>query len=440
MSIIHSIFQFIADHPIYVAANILIFLGWCIFMDTVLERRRKLSVVILVHFIMTCVYFIPCALPYKSIISFFILVFALTFQALFLYEGKLQRKLIVVVIDMLTMLIAELVNLYFFYDPQFVQGGAMTVSTEAQLRLYSVYLFVNFAILGTAAVIMKRSDDKRKYPLSYSLVVIIPFAIEIFLIYSWFKTLLGDDPAQTGALLVVIFICLLGNSAVFYAVALTQKRNELKTENASLETLVKAQEDYYSALTRQYESIRKMRHDIANHMYTINILLEDGKADEAAEYAKELSAENCYAARFGECQNHVLDAFLRHRIDEFAAKGIMTDVKIALPQDLDISNCDLISLFGNLLDNAAEACAAVDSPKIFIVSELRGNYMYVSVENPLTEAPEAKERRIPELERGLGNKILKGLAEKYDGEFNNSVTDSIYSATILLKAFTPINV
>ena len=435
MSVINSIFQYIADNPIYVAANVLIFITWCLFMDMVLERRRKLSVVIIVHLIMTCVYFIPCALPYKSIISFFLLVFALSFQALFLYHGKLQRKLIVVVIIMLTMLVAELVNLYFFYDPQFVQGGAITVSNAAQLRLYSVYLFVNFAILGTAAVIMKRSDNKRKYPLSYSLVVIIPFAIEIFLIYSWFKTLLGNDPSQTGFLLVVIFICLLGNSAVFSAVRMTQKRNELKAENSSLEKMVKAQEDYYSALTEQYESIRKMRHDIANHMYTINILLKDGKADEAAEYAKELSAEHSYTSSFGDCQNHVLDAFLHHRIDEFASNGIEVDAKIILPQDLDISNCDLISVFGNLLDNAAEACADIDSPKISIVSELRGNYLFISVDNPFAVTAVAKDRRIPELERGLGNKILKSLADKYEGEFTRDVKDDIYSATVLLKAY-----
>ncbi len=109
MSVIHSIFQYIADHPIYVVANILIFQAWCTFMDVVLERKRKLSVFIPVRIIMTCIYFIPCALPYKSIVSFFLLVFALSFQALFLYEGKVQRKLIVVVIDFLTMLIARYV-------------------------------------------------------------------------------------------------------------------------------------------------------------------------------------------------------------------------------------------------------------------------------------------------------------------------------------------
>lgn len=438
MSVINSIIQYIADYPIYVVANILIFWVWCAFMDMVLERKRKLSVLIPVRLLMTCVYFIPCALPLKSIISFFLLVFALSFQAIFLYEGKLQRKLIVVVIDMLTMLIAELVNLFLFYDPQYIQYGAMTLSADTQIRLYSVYLFINIAILLTATVIMKRSDSKRKYPLSYSLVIIIPFAIEIFLVYSWVKTLTGEDPTHTVLLIVVIFICIIGNAAVFYAVTTTQKRNELKAENDSLETLVKAQEDYYSALTEQYESIRKMRHDIANHMYTINILLEDGKSDEAAEYAKELNAEHSYTSSFGDCQNHVLDAFLHHRIDEFTANGIETDAKIILPQDLDISNCDLISVFGNLLDNAAEACAAIDNPKISIISELRGNYLFVSVENPLSETTEIKKRRISELERGLGNRILQNLAEKYDGEFSCSISDGTYSATMLLKAFTPV--
>lgn len=433
-----AIINYIIEHPVYVVANILIFWEWCALMDIVLVLKRKYSVAIPVRLLMTCIYFIPCALPFKSTVDFFILVFALSFQTIFLYEGKLQRKLIVVVIDMLTMLIAEIVNIYLFYSPHFLQDGAIGLSVEAQLRLYAVYLFVSFAILFTAAVIMKKSDNKRKYPLSYSLLVVIPFAIEIFLIYSWVKTLTGEDPTHTALLVVVVFICILGNIAMFNAVTTTQKRNELKAQNDSLEAFIKAQDNYYSALTAQYESIRKMRHDIANHMYTINILLEDGKGEEAAEYAKELSSERYDSAEFGECRSRILDAFLHHRINDIIAKGIETDVHISIGEEIDIENRDLISIFGNMLDNAEEACGRIVFPKIHLVSELRGNYLFVSVENPLLEDYGAKERRIPELERGLGNRILKNLAEKYDGDFKNEVSDGIYTATILLKAFNAV--
>ena len=41
-------------------------------------------------------------------------------------------------------------------------------------------------------------------------------------------------------------------------------------------------------MTASYEGVRKMRHDIDNHLYTIRSLLAMGKTDEAEDYARYL--------------------------------------------------------------------------------------------------------------------------------------------------------
>ena len=429
-----AIIGFITENPIYVVFNIIVFGIWCTFSDIVHEHKYKYSINIIVHTVVTVLYFLPCTLPIKSVEGFVFYFFMLLAQALILYRGSFARKLLSVVIILLTMLTAELVNMLVFFSPDYIEYGTITFPKYIQLQNFSSYIFVTIAILASVAVVLKKSEEKRKYPLAYSLFLIIPFAVEAILIYSWIITISGNDPTQARFLLIVVFLCIVGNVALFNTVRTMQSRSDLKAENRSLEAIVKTQEDYYSALTEQYESIRKMRHDIANHMYTINILLEDGKTDEAAEYAKELSERQQYSSSLGNCENHVLDAFLHHRIKEFSEKGFETDVRINLPRNTDISNCDLISVFGNLLDNAAEACADIADAKISIVSELRGNYLFISVENPMRDGSEGTKRRIPELERGLGNRILSNLAEKYDGEFKCAASDGIYSATVLLKA------
>ena len=42
-----------------------------------------------------------------------------------------------------------------------------------------------------------------------------------------------------------------------------------------------------------------MRHDIANHMYTINLLLKNGRTEEAAAYAKELNEKTEFQPMLG---------------------------------------------------------------------------------------------------------------------------------------------
>ena len=429
-----AVISFIAENPIYVIFNAVVIWIWCAFSDIVLEHKYRYRVNIIVHVVVTLLYFIPCVFPLKGIIGIAFYFVMLLGQALILFRDSFARKIISVIITMLAMLTAELINMLVFFSHDYVEYGAISSTPYYQILNLSTYIFVTIAILASTAVVLKRHEGKRQYPLSYSLLIFILFVIETILICPWTFSLTGDDPIQTYFLLIVIFLCIVGNAALFNTIRTMQSRSDLKAENRSLEAIVKTQEDYYSALTAQYENVRKMRHDIANHMYTINILLEDGKADEAAEYAKELSERQQYSSSLGNCENHVLDAFLHHRINELTEIGIENDVRINLPQNTDISNCDLISVFGNLLDNAAEACSKLTAAKISIVSEMRGNYLYVCVKNPLPETDAAKKRRIPELERGLGNRILANLAEKYDGEFKCAASGGIYSATVLLKA------
>ena len=47
---------------------------------------------------------------------------------------------------------------------------------------------------------------------------------------------------------------------------------------------------------------RRLRHDLDNHLYTVRILIEDGRAEEAARYARELAAAQKSALQGGEAE------------------------------------------------------------------------------------------------------------------------------------------
>ena len=64
---------------------------------------------------------------------------------------------------------------------------------------------------------------------------------------------------------------------------------DLRAEKRALEQTISDQGAYYAAVAAHYEQVRRLRHDLDNHLYTIRILLDDGKTAEAAQYAAELS-------------------------------------------------------------------------------------------------------------------------------------------------------
>lgn len=58
------------------------------------------------------------------------------------------------------------------------------------------------------------------------------------------------------------------------------------------------------------------------------------------------------------------------------------EAPVVLPRRLPIANVDLVILFGNLMDNAVEACGQVASPFIRLEAGLRKDYLVVTETNP----------------------------------------------------------
>ena len=153
-----------------------------------------------------------------------------------------------------------------------------------------------------------------------------------------------------------------------------------------------------------------MRHDIANHMYTINLLLKDGRTEEAAAYAKELNEKTEFQPMLGQCRNPITDAFLYSRSKELEAQGVDVNMNVNVPRIPKVSNIYMVSALGNLLDNAAEAALKCEKPWIKLNAYSSKGYLIIEVTNP-TLPNASKPRRIPELPRGVGSHILTEIAD-----------------------------
>ena len=217
----------------------------------------------------------------------------------------------------------------------------------------------------------------------------------------------------------------------------TEQRVQLEVENQLLEKQLDAQLAHYSDLTAQYEQIRAMRHDISHHLNTINALLQEGNLKAATEYSEQLLPMQTYISRLGKCQNPVVDAFLYSRMQDAETKGMPVQADVSLPVELPVSNTDLIVAFGNMLDNALEACSGIPDAQITLRAHMDKGYLVIQESNPVrARQPQGKKpRRIPELERGVGFRVLSSLAAKYDGSFRHELEPgSDYAVTLMLRA------
>ncbi|MBP3443008.1 MAG: GHKL domain-containing protein [Clostridia bacterium] len=206
-------------------------------------------------------------------------------------------------------------------------------------------------------------------------------------------------------------------------------------ERDSLEQLDR-QLAHYEELAEKNQDIRRFRHDIKNNLYMLNILLEDGKYDEAKEHLEKLSldikeTENKYATG-----NYFADALISHKAAEAAESNISIRFAGSIPSR-QISNSDLCTILANSLDNAIRACKDISPCEITITSILNDKGCTITISNPVKKKVEIKNNTIrttknDSVNHGLGIGNIKRTVQKNNGVVTLSCTDTVFSIKVAL--------
>ena len=355
-------------------------------------------------------------------------------MAFLLFRGRAGRKLLAVAAELAVSLLMELMFTPLMIDLQ--PSDKLSVWADPRALIYGVTFLPVLALgLGLLSLLFTRSKNNLS---GKQLLIFSAFPITQMFCEASLVTLMFSPPhfEYIPMQLIVSALFLVSDILLYRTMVHTEQRVQLEVENQLLEKQLDAQLAHYSDLTGQYEQIRAMRHDISHHLNTINALLQAGNLKAASEYSEQLLPMQTYISRLGKCKNPVVDAFLYSRMQDAEAQGVPVQADVSLPVELPVSNTDLIVAFGNMLDNALEACEGVPGAQIRLQAYLAKGYLVIHERNPVRGEPAAaKPRRIPELERGVGFRVLSGLAQKYDGSFRHELEPGgDYAVTLMLKA------
>lgn len=412
--------------------NVLIFLLWLWFFSLTMERKLSKPVLALLWVVTFALYwsvaYIHTGSPFRTII---ILVAALLLSFLG-FRGSVWKHILSCFIVFAATGITELLILLIYPEQiNFPDMDASFVTPQAILAQI-LYLIILSCLLWGASLLVNRYKTQLT-TLQWLSYITVPLSQAFTFTAFCYLSLFGLSADSWIAIATCGIFFIAADVLTVSAIRETAKKAELEAENRLLARQINAQTEYYANLTQQYEENRRMRHDIQHHLHTIQILIEQGRHEDASQYAAELMPQHAAQRQLLQCENTVVDAFLSSRIREAERNGTQINAQIALPSELAIQNTDLIIVFGNLLDNAMEACAGVAQPEICIDAHLSKGCLVIHEENPTTIRPMEKQRRIPELERGLGLHILEEMSSKYNGEFQYEAADGRFQITLILN-------
>lgn len=191
---------------------------------------------------------------------------------------------------------------------------------------------------------------------------------------------------------------------------------------------------YYEAMEQQHFEIRRLRHDMANHLQAL-AGLSDGQRD---AYIREMLEGNAMAHTLNYCGDATVNAVLTSKEAMMRQKGICPDWKLDIPDTLPYQKADVCALFANALDNAAEACEAYrknvkypdgecadEKLTVTLDARFRKGMLVVSVKNPMEETESSKGIFQPGMlpkttkqdkkNHGLGLRSIREIVERYHG-------------------------
>ena len=188
-----------------------------------------------------------------------------------------------------------------------------------------------------------------------------------------------------------------------------------------------------------YEEMHQIRHEVKNHIAYIRALSESGEYDKLKEYLNVVSGETEELFHFVECGNDVINAVMNHAIKQARANAVEVDFQIVVPSELPYRETDLCSLLSNLMDNAIEASVRSGAPRPVVCVNIRPqqDYLFLRVTNPVAgEAagqPALHTTKADKRLHGYGTKIIRRVAEQYEGSAKFRVQDGQFIVDVMLS-------
>lgn len=355
-------------------------------------------------------------------------------------KGELAIKLI---LPFIVSLINTIISYGFVYSSSIIAG----VTFEELITKSSLfrYLFVVLANLSTMVVLFIMWRTKAK---AYSLkkvsnviaFVAIPLLAMMILYITMYVMILTNFQSNIIILLSIISVSMIVIAGiVWFMIARINKDNEIKTKLLLSEQKANLYKQNIISSNNQIETIKLLKHDMKNNISCIDALIEEENYDEAHNICHSLTNKYTSIGTIVNTENYLLNAVLNVEIEK--AKSYEIPVKLSITNNLKMfkNSSDIISLIGNILDNAISYLSKnkVKNNEINFSTGYEGSYSVIKCRNNILDSvlfnnPSLKTDKEDKDNHGKGITIINSIAHKYNGDVIIKERNKEFIITVIL--------
>ena len=246
--------------------------------------------------------------------------------------------------------------------------------------------------------------------------------------------------------LVLLLIAILSFISLLWCITVLARQQKLEQQNMFMEINRK----YYEAMEQQHFEIRRLKHDLANHLQVFSALPEEQRDI----YLKNLTENTAVTQSLSYCKDATVNAVVSVKKNLMERYDIRMESTIDISDELPFDKTDICALYANALDNAVEACIKLEESKrvITLKSKAQKGLFCLEVSNPVPGSSENTNGKTPpellnnnlittdlikshpfpptsksdKANHGFGLRGIKEIVERYHGSLELKIVDGIF--------------
>lgn len=377
---------------------------------------------------------------YESFIEIanYISILIMIIYSVIALEGKLLKKLLSCILFNAVLILINSFSLFIF-------GMIFNVSISTMIKTFGIYRFTclitsKIILFYASKIILKIKINKyEKSPIySWILITIMPLLTIFIMVTITESAIINNSIRITFYLFLSIIGLILTNTICYFLFIKLGKEYEISIENKILKQNIKLSNKHSLEIKQLYKEIQTMRHDMKNQLISIQSCFNEKNYERGIEFTNSIIESIEITKKYVFTKNDMFNAIVNNKFSEANSKGIKTRYSINYELDNQIEDSDINILFGNLLDNAIEACEKLDINKeIDLLINKKRDYIFIEVKNTISksvlkENPNLITSKHDKSSHGIGVKSIKNVVKKYNGIIDYKEYNSTFSCKILL--------
>ncbi|MBD5096731.1 MAG: GHKL domain-containing protein [Lachnospiraceae bacterium] len=240
------------------------------------------------------------------------------------------------------------------------------------------------------------------------------------------------------SLSIVCGAFLLVNIIISYLIDDLVNSSKNALENQVLRDQMRAYEREIILQNEKVEILRSFRHDMKHHFSEISALASVGDTKQIKKYVSNMDDNLKETTMLVDSGNTGLDTVLNYMLQRAVDKDIPVNVRVAVPEELELSAYDMNIILGNLIENAIEAQKEVNAPGIDLIISYSKDSLIIELSNTYSHKVRFKEglpvtTKRPASEHGYGIRNVRKVLDKYTNTLDFDCSDDRFTVRILMK-------